>query len=452
MRGLEAITAGTGEEVERAIQHLKRFTTKGGIKKARVDETNTAPKITALEYPAEAKAAVYKILRRHQMHCTCTLNPTNKLERRHLVKLLLQAAPEVNLRRAAIFEMLFSSAPSTVMAGRWQDVQLQVPRDQRRARITQKRARFAGCDDSSDATEIHKSMEEVKEGRFCHVIELGEYARLCFTIQNDALHRLLDSDPVEHAIDPSPGISLAQILQEYHLEPKMKASLAYILAQSVWNFYDSDWIATPCSSQAIQFMKQYTLASGSEEADIYASKPYSSVCFDDSGVKVSEATSIIGVIHRYPRVRALGVTLVEIGLGHLIESEEANGEESQQVLRTNERWLEAKQYSDMDTPWPGFDFAKYRTAVRNCLDQGIFAKAPFVPTASAEELAERLKERRRIFYDSVVFPLEELIQGTGWKDEIHRLSPLRQQKEPPKQRPCAQVQGSNRERPGWSMC
>jgi hypothetical protein len=41
-----------------------------------------------------------------------------------------------------------------------------------------------------------------------------------------------------------PGISLANILELYHLTAKMKLALAYILALSVWQYYDSDWMKT----------------------------------------------------------------------------------------------------------------------------------------------------------------------------------------------------------------
>jgi hypothetical protein len=205
----------------------------------------------------------------------------------------------------------------------------------------------------------------------------------------------------------------------------MKAILAYILAQSVWQFYDSDWMKTCWTSETIQFMRQYSHHPGEGEPDVFASKPYFSMRFGEGDADACEATSTVGEIHRYPRVRALGIMLVEIGIGSLLPQSEKSNEDQLRTRKINDDWSVAKQYSDLDEPWPDFDYGKYRTAVKNCLNPEVFAEAPFDPNISSEELIEGLKKRRKILHDSVVFPLEELVQGTGWKDEVHKMGPLR---------------------------
>lgn len=172
-------------------------------------------------------------------------------------------------------------------------------------------------------------------------------------------------------------------------------------------------------------MREYSSPLGEGEPNVFTSKPYISVRFGDDDADACESSSTVGEIHRYPRVRTLGIMLVEIGIGSLLPRSEKEHEGLLQAAKINRDWLLAKQYSDSEEPWPDFDYRKYRTAVKNCLNPGIFATAPFMQNANSEKLADGLKKRREILYDYVVFPLEEFLQGTGWKDELHTIGPLR---------------------------
>ena len=153
--------------------------------------------------------------------------------------------------------------------------------------------------------------------------------------------------------------------------------------------------------------------------------------FGDDDPDACESSGTSGEIHLYPRVRALGIMLVEIGIGSPLPRPESEYECLSQIAKINRDWSRAWKYSVMEEPWPDFDYRKYRTAVKSCLDLGIFATAPFVPNARSEEVADGLKTRRKILYDCVVFPLEELLRGTGWKDELHKIGPLQSHARPP---------------------
>lgn len=122
--------------------------------------------------------------------------------------------------------------------------------------------------------------------------------------------------------------------------------------------------------------------------------------------------------------------LVEIGIGSVLPRPETDYEGLSQTAKINRDWSLAKQYSDLEEPWPDFDNRKYRTAVKNCLDPGIFAAAPSMQNASSEERVRGLNKRRKILYDCVVSPLEEFLQGTGWRDELHTIDPLRSHARP----------------------
>ncbi|RTE69939.1 hypothetical protein BHE90_015668 [Fusarium euwallaceae] len=428
LAGLLAITAGKGEEAEKAILHIKRF---GAAEKPKTDELSAIPKSTPAEYPNEATILAYDVLQKH-MHCTCILGAAETPpEKRHLTKLLLQPVPLVDQAGNVHFDMLFSSAPlsNKLTFGRWQDVQLLVPRVQQPPKRPPKKVRFKDSNDDPTDSPVQRIVEEVSHGGFCELICQYGNARLCLTILNRKL-QLLPCKPPKQVVENTPSISLATVLRNYHLTAKMKAWLAYILAQSVWQFYDSDWMKTRWTSETIQFMSEYSSPLYKDETNVFASKPYISVRFGDNDPDACESSSTFNELHRHPRVRALGIMLVEIGIGSPLSRPEKDYDDESEIGKINADWLQAREYSDLEKPWPKFDYSKYRTAVKSCLDQDIFATSPFMPTANSQELADGLKKRRKILYDCVVFPLEQLLQGTGWKDELQNIGPLRSHAKP----------------------
>lgn len=383
----------------------------------------------------DAKELVYQTLRKH-VRCTCDCDSERAVMMREHSANLLLAVPSDDQQGNAMFNMLFSSDPSQdrLMNGRWQDVQISISQTSSKGeKKRQKRARFDGTLEHTE-----RCSEEVKDGKFCKLIrQCDNHARLCLTVHDGKLHRLLDSEPLQHIVDHAPGISLANVIQCYYLTPKVKAILGYILARSVWQFYDSDWLKTPWTSRTIQFMRHYNSPIGDEEPSVFPSKPYYSVHFGEDDASSREATTNSGEIHRYPRVRDLGIMLVEIGLGCLLDD---SAPKHNVISKANQDWLHAKGWSDSKTPWRDFDYPKYRAAVENCLDPNIFAKAPFKPSVNVDELAKGLHKRRKIFYERVVSPLEELVQGTGWKEIMNDMPSLRLQTAPTQPRPLQELQ------------
>jgi hypothetical protein len=225
---------------------------------------------------------------------------------------------------------------------------------------------------------------------------------------------------VEHL----PGTSLADILKLYHLTAKMKLALAYILAQSVWQYYDSDWMKTRWTSKTIQFMKECGNNGVSKQGNLFTWKPYLSVRFGEEDPESGEFSDIDGEIHRYPRIRALGIMLVEIGIGSPLHRSDQTRVGQSLAAKINEDLLLAMQYSKNEKLWRDCDYPKYLGAVSHCLDPGTFALAPCIRGQGDKEEVEGLKQRRNILYDKVVFPLEELLQGTGWMEQLTKIGPL----------------------------
>ncbi|PFH61507.1 hypothetical protein XA68_17164 [Ophiocordyceps unilateralis] len=429
-KGISAIINGYGMPLKQAIDHIYRFNQYCDNEKPSVEKPTSNPKSMPVEHPNEMKFSVYDILHRYT-YCTYSLKEaTGELvEKRHLARLLLQPEPKLDREDYIPFEMLISSAPfmSETAFGCWQEIQLLIPRNKKTSKKPRKRVRFADCDEDTEDSPAQGNLEEIKTEEFCQLIHLDAKACLCLTVQGDKLQRFLDSKPPKYSIDPTPSISLATVLRTHQLSRKMKGALAYILAKSVWQFYDSDWMKTRWTSETIHFMRYCSQG-------VFASKPYFAVRFGEDSDAL-EATSTYGEIHRYPRVCALGIMLVEIGHGSLL-SQSGEGNESQSPQRRiNDCWTRAQKISDEEQPWPDFDFAKYRTAVKNCLNPSIFDEAPFRPRDSNQEIADGRQKRRKVLYEQVVFPLEELVQGTGWKEQLHEIGPLRERLASPKPAP-----------------
>lgn len=236
--------------------------------------------------------------------------------------------------------------------------------------------------------------------------------RLRLEIQDGELHQS-GFEPLKQKVQHAPGISLADLLGTYHFTSKMKIALAYILAHSVWLYYDSDWMKLPWTSKTIEFIKESSGNSSDGQAQLFAWKPYIAVLFGDKNC--NEFSNLNGEIHHFPRVKALGVMMVEIGIGSPLPDGDCG---------VNCDYLLALQYSKDQKHWRDFDYPDYLHAVDNCLDPATFNSAPFYRGQNGEEQAESLKERRNILYHKVVSPLEELLRGTKWMEQLTAIPPL----------------------------
>lgn len=345
------------------------------------------------------------------------------MQREHLVCLLLQPpAQQASINSLVQFDMLFSSTPfwNKAQLSHWQDIQLLVPSSSNTS--NKKRARFAdadGCDKDDHANVMSaKQLLRVDQGQFCSLIGLGADWRLCLSIQDGELLHCFE--PLKQIVEHVPGISLAKILSNYYLTARMKLVLAYIIAYSVWQYYDSDWMKTKWTSETIQFMRESNTSG--DQSKLFTWKPYLSVHSNDEDPQCYEYNKVAGIVHAYPRIRALGIMLVEIGIGFPLHEDEKQAQPL--AARVNSELFKAFSYTKDEKRWKDFDYPDYMSAVRHCLEPDTFNQAPYIEGSSTREWKEALKQRRNILYDKVVFPLEDLLQGTKWMDDFTKIAPL----------------------------
>ncbi|KAH6845818.1 hypothetical protein B0I37DRAFT_398947 [Chaetomium sp. MPI-CAGE-AT-0009] len=302
-------------------------------------------------YEKYAKA-LYKVLVRYGS-CNCDRQDQND---RHWARLRLKSHYQANTSNQIPFDMLFSASPNPTRTVRfeWQDVRVFVPTGK-----SPRRANEPGRTDD----EAYERIETL-----CTLISSRCGSLLCFKSAGDHLMvlrkatDLVSQHNVKH--DASPGLHLGQVLDRFNMRHGMRPVLAYILAKAAWYYYDSEWTSMGMSK---------------DNEVVYFCKP-----------QMVECRQVVGMIHRYPRVLALGIMLMEGRPDHL-----------QKHLNNGEFHEDCR-------------FPRYRAAVTKCLDPMLFRNAPYNPNKPTENL----DQRRSILYNEIVDPLRQLIEGTGWDDEL----------------------------------
>ncbi len=222
-----------------------------------------------------------------------------------------------------------------------------------------------------------------------------------------ALHESEDLSQ-EPKVRPDLGLHLGEVLGNFKMRHGMRPILAYILAKAVWHYYDSDWMSVGWTKHSIYFMSERD----DEDEEAYFLKPYLTAQLEASTEKKSEYRQVVGMMHKYPRVLALGIILTEIATGKPINIEgnpdEWNPRMANEQLTSLRNTLRGTSFEE-DCRFP-----RYKAAVEKCLDPKLFKNAPFNP----KRPTENLEQRRSILYDEVVDPLRQLIEGTGWHAEL----------------------------------
>jgi hypothetical protein len=200
------------------------------------------------------------------------------------------------------------------------------------------------------------------------------------------------------------------------LNATAKGTLALILAQSVWLYYDSDWMDIPWSSDSIHFVAQNVEG----QRGLCPSRPYLAVQFRHNLPSCHEH-STYDEIHRFPRVKALGILLLEIGIG--IPFSDSAQAFPTAAARANDEWHRARRR--LEDPWPqDFPYQAYRQVVIDCLDHRLFDEVPSVQNGTKEMYERAVRKRRTIFHQKVVLPLEGLLDGTGWRSQYAFIEPV----------------------------
>ncbi|RFU80267.1 s8 family peptidase [Trichoderma arundinaceum] len=257
---------------------------------------------------------------------------------------------------------------------------------------------------------------------FCNLVDTQHFARL--EIGFDAsegqfqLHRskLLEPEP-----GPGRGENLAGVLRECQLTPKDKVILAYTIAQAYHHFYDSDLMRIKWTSEAIWFMPP---VHGKDEIPL---RPYLSFPFGTHSDPVEDFIDNARLVHQHPRILAIGILLLEVGLSKPFRSIPQRNT----IAQVNCDHLIAHNWlSDLKKlKWDGFTHKSlFDKAVEYCIREGKLlvdtqsrlypvGAATGPPSTAPPDDKQGILKRRQKFYKNVVLPLKWLAE-TGFRHDI----------------------------------
>ncbi|KAL6352963.1 hypothetical protein LRP88_13440 [Fusarium phalaenopsidis] len=216
--------------------------------------------------------------------------------------------------------------------------------------------------------------------------------------------------------------------RNHKLSQKMKYLLSYLLAKSVWQFYSTDWMGKEWTNESIHFM--FERRQGAKNAGIYLNEPFISARFDpDSSSNDAEFRP-----HKFPKVKALGIVLLEIELGTVIEDhyEEECYAPDGELNADADLYAALKLFDDPDRLEDTFPLLK--TVIGDCLR----------PTKFMQH-RQSVEELRKVLQEDVVDHLHTLIKLYGQPEKIDlkptvqmQTSQIRQITQPPRSAPLLQ--------------
>ncbi|KAK2589656.1 hypothetical protein QQS21_012663, partial [Conoideocrella luteorostrata] len=219
---------------------------------------------------------------------------------------------------------------------------------------------------------------------------------------------------LQSAYLPVEGERLSMVLQKYQLSPRQKVMLAYRIASAYWQYYDSDEM---CSNWSIESIWLMPTGIPNDHAELplraFLTLPFDSSGHDRGLDKVEEDDQLL--VHKSPRILAMGILLLEIGLSKVFpklpkksSTSHANG-----TLSIAERLLETLQR----VSWDGFHHKRFfDDAIRQCLYNEKFKRPVHPPRPGISP--------RQAFYKEVVARLAYLAK-IGFKTPTEDAEPLR---------------------------
>ncbi|KAM0550339.1 hypothetical protein ACHAPJ_009010 [Fusarium lateritium] len=264
--------------------------------------------------------------------------------------------------------------------------------------VDRRKAKFSDPDDKDVQLQINGLM---CISDFCERISRREQYQLSLKVSDKHLHFVEWCEGARIWVLNTPSVSLSMILRNHKLSQKMKYLLSYLLAKSTWQFYSTDWLGKEWAKESIHFM--FERRQSPKGAGIYLNEPFISAHFDpDSNINDSEFRP-----HKFPKIKALGIILLEIELGTVIEDhydDECRAPDGELNMDAD-LYVALKLFDDPDRLEDTFPLLK--SVIGDCLRPSKFMQHRH----SVEEL-------RKVLQEEVVDHLHTLIGLYGQPEKI----------------------------------
>ncbi|CRG89802.1 Nuclear pore complex protein Nup205 [Talaromyces islandicus] len=309
------------------------------------------------------------------------------------------------------FELAFAVGPgycTTSDKFRWKQAKISVAR---RNEIPQKKevSFTAQPSNSSLRTQrispLTEDLRKVEVDEFCRLIGSETNKQLSFHIHNNTLK--LDNTVQRNLLRdflPEAGMPLAQWLEQtVHLSDRVKVTLAYTIARSVWQYYNSFWMVKPWTHDNIQILKEKP-----NNMSHAKPHPYFTTKLQHYKGEIQDYCIADDLFHIYPNILALGVVLVEIAAKEPFRPDGPYHLWNETTINDYYEWAwRTANRSDLGNTIG----AAYKAAVNNCLDTELFQDSSFDPPNFEKDL----EMRQSLLYEKVVLPLRQLY--LAYKDD-----------------------------------
>ncbi|RBA17973.1 extracellular alkaline serine protease [Fusarium proliferatum] len=172
-------------------------------------------------------------------------------------------------------------------------------------------------------------------------------------------------------------------------------------SKSMWQFYSTDWLGKEWTKESIHFM--FERRQSPKDAGIYLNEPFISAHFDpDNKTNDSDFRP-----HKFPKIKALGIVLLEIELGTVIEDhydDECRAPDGE-LNADADLYVALKLFDDPDRLEDTFPLLK--SVIGDCLRPSKFMQH-----------RHNIEELRKVLQEEVVDHLHTLIGLYGQPEKI----------------------------------
>ncbi|GLA60118.1 hypothetical protein AtubIFM54640_011549 [Aspergillus tubingensis] len=311
------------------------------------------------------------------------------------------------------FELAFKASPfpptNSLSFVQWKASIVKVPSELRRQTNIQKSKKKVGfaspyrdlLSPKRNSSLLSQRLRRLEPGEFCKLIDNRIGWPVQFCIQSNVLQVIEPPDPKPpRGIRPLEGLSLGQWLAQIpHLSNKGKSHLAYTVAKSVWQYYNSPWMMVPWTHESIQLLIEETGL-----ADQGKPHPYLMANMARAVVTSTDCYDADNLMHQYPYILALGVILIEIAIKKPLTSEECPHPFSETVVNDYYTWAWTTAHR---SNLKDMVHSMYEEAVNNCLNPELFGG----DSIQQYEYTEQIMARQNVLYEKIVSPLKRLSEA-----------------------------------------
>lgn len=251
---------------------------------------------------------------------------------------------------------------------------------------------------------MRQDSKPLRHGQLCRALKKSVNkgaSQMSLRIEDDLIHHSIDEGhclPCGATLGQS--FPLSTFLLEHHCR-RQKFILAYTLASSVWQFYDSRWTKVPWTLENLHLVDNAGNALNGSSSNLYLFSDFKDI---ESCPEMPEHCDEDHVVHRYPRILALSRLLIDILQGQSFSFEKHSSYYSPDTI--NQRYSALLTHFNEILRSKYKRYATYLDAIEVCLKFATYLDS--VPGTPAHKSV--LMERRKVLYMKVVCPLRIWLQ------------------------------------------